>query len=339
MKSTDLLTRNHDLHFHSQISDGVHSVGEVVRYVSRWQKPAKWAGISDHSPKKAEQVDDYLKTLQSIQAELLKKSEITLLAGMELEWNPQSPEIAGEALDKLDYVISSYHGMNFSQTEEVESYFRLVARNKYSDIAGHPDKFLGKVDTKSIHWEDIFNNFYSHEILCEYNLTTPLRKEILDIAIHKTEVNFVISSDVHDFRSLATRRIIDAWSESLGGGFEVAKEYLDDLLRLECNPAQLIKYSKKYETKESLTSFQNKIYLRSKGVVTEKTLLDKDEAELFAILERAPECEIDKRFQIKRLERFSKLTHNRIISLLEVTEFKEKIKNGRLKRNNWLQSD
>ena len=120
----------------------------------------------------------------------------------------------------------------------------MVALHTYTDVVAHPDRFLGSVDTLSVNWENILNNFKSHEIVCEYNLTTPLRPEIMEIAMKRTNVNFVIGSDTHDFRSIAVRRIIDAWSESQGGGYEPAREYLLNLLRMDCSLKQLGTFSR-----------------------------------------------------------------------------------------------
>ena len=163
---------------------------------------------------------------------------------MELDWTPAGPTLAESALTGLDYALAAYHGKDFSTAAQVEKYFGFVSNHHYSDVIAHPDRFLGSVDTLSINWEHVFKIFKSHEINCEYNLTTPLRPEILAVAMERTDVNFIIGSDTHDFRSIAVRRIVDAWSESLGGGYELAREYLLGILKMECTRSQIITLSR-----------------------------------------------------------------------------------------------
>ena len=208
----------------------------------------------------------------------------------------------------------------------MENYFGFVSNHLYTDVVAHPDRFLGGVDTLSINWEQIFNNFKSHENICEYNLTTPLRPEILAVAMERTNVNFIIGSDTHDFRSIAVRRIIDAWSESLGGGYEIAREYLINLLKMACSRSQINTLSQLFSSSQLLDKLQSKVFLRSLNPRTNKRPLLNEENLLVNILESIPECSLDKDFLIHRFDRFSRLPEGRIKSLLNVNEFLSEIK-------------
>lgn len=332
MKPIELLSKNHDTHFHSQLSDSNHPVVEVARYVSRWQTAPKWAGLSDHSPQTGEQVRDYLNHLIPFRQELLEKNGITLLAGMELECSSAGIDLDKDALTGLDYGIASYHGISFSTPTEVEQHFSKISGELFADVIGHADKFLGKVDVLSINWEAIFHHFHKHSNLLEYNLTTPLQKEILDIAIQHSDVEFTISSDMHDFRDIATRRIVDAWSESLGGGYSASFQYLLEFLKLEFDSKVPIGLIAIFNTNARMNDFQKKVYLRSKGILNSTTLLNEEEDRLMSVLSKFPENEIDKDFISFRLERFSKVEPDRIVSLLPLQGFRNKLKAGRNRR-------
>ncbi len=326
MKPADILSRNHDIHMHSRdFSDGSHPVMDVVQFAARWQDSPRWVGLSDHSPQEEDQLLLYIHKLSSCKQELLDQEGITLLTGIELEWNSTGLVCGKLPLTGLDYVIAAYHGGKFSTAGQAEMYYELVTHHPYSDVIAHPDRFLGSVDTLSIGWEKVFNGCSSRAVICEYNLTTPLHPEILAIAIDNTDVNFVIATDTHDFRSLAVRRVIDAWSEMLGGGYEPAREYLISLLKMTCSAAQTRNLARLFETRQLLDGLQNKLYLRSLNSSENAILLAPEEERLIQTLEDFPECTIDKDFLFQRLDRFSSLPAERIVSLLKEGEFKNAV--------------
>ena len=192
----------------------------------------------------------------------------------------------------------------------------------------HPDRFLGIVDPLSIDWVSVFSSFESQKIACEYNLTTPLRAEIFSIALNQTGVNFVIGSDTHDFRSIGVRRIVDAWSESLGGGYDQSYKYLKSLIQLENSSAQVTTLVRLFETNEALDGFQHKLFLRSLGR-TGDIPLEKDEERLVTVLNKIPECDLDKAFLAQRLERFAGIAAERIQSTLSCDSFRHAMQQGR----------
>lgn len=334
MNPTPLLLRNHDIHLHSQeFSDGRHPARDVCRFAARWQHPPRYVGLSDHNPKDEATLPSYVKQVRGLRDELYESDGIDLLVGMELEWTPAGPVMNGATLADLDYVLVGYHGMNFSSAEQAEAYFGTVADFEYTDVVAHADRFLGSVDPLLIDWESVFNRFESRMIACEYNLTTPLRAEILAVALEQTGVNFIIGSDTHDFRNIGPRRIVDAWSESLGGGFDEAYEYLINLIRLENSPAQATTLAKLFETSAALHELQRRLYLRSlegAGSIP----LRKREEKLLGLLEKIPECDLDKAFLEQRLQRFGGVAVERITSTLPIEGFRDSIRQGRLLRRN-----
>lgn len=330
MDSAAILSRNHDLHMHSlEFSDGRHPAMDVARYAARWQEPPRWVGLSDHSPQTGEMLSAYVQGLSGARQQLLGEDGITLLTGMELEWGADGMAVKTLPLDVLDYVLAGYHAAAFTSPPQVERYFDLIAQHPFTDVAAHPDWFLGKVDTLAVRWEQVFNTLQSHAVLCEYNLTTPLHPEIFEIARTKTDVAFTIGSDTHYFYNPAYVRIINAWSESVGGGYEVSRDYLVNLLRVACSQEQTDRLAATFDTAQRLEDFQKKIFRFTLNAHPRNLTLEPEEGEVVRVLEGIPEGELDRQFQARRLERFTALPPERIVSLLSVQEFKAKIADGR----------
>lgn len=312
-----------------EFSDGRHPVMDVARFTARWQAPPRWVGLSDHSPQTDEKLNAYVQGLSGARQQLLAKDGITLLTGMELEWGADGMVVKTLPLDDLDYVLAGYHAAAFTSPQQVERYFDLIAQHPHTDVAAHPDWFLGKVDRLAVRWEDVFNTLQSHGVLCEYNFTTPLHPEIFEIARTKTDVAFTIGSDTHYFYNPAYVRIINAWSESVGGGYDVSREYLVSLLRVACSQEKTGRLAAVFDTAQRLEDFQKIIFRFTLNPNPKNLTLESEEGEVVRVLEVIPEGELDRQFQARRLERFTTLPPERIASLLGVQKFKSKIVAGR----------
>jgi len=365
MNASEILSKNHDLHLHSQrFSDSWHSIQDVVRHGILWQVPPYWVGLSDHSPRLEElvteeqadlvrrtspasapglyqRVDDllqrYIEEVRSTGASL-QPENIRLLLGLELEWCQEGPLATPAALSKLDYVIAAYHGRQFTSPGQVERFLYRVASHPYTDIVAHPDQFLGKFDIHECNWKEVFSQFAAHHVLCEYNLATPLSAECFAVARDESEVMFVIGSDTHDFRDLSTRRVREAWSESLGGGFETARKYLTALLSLACAASRVCELSSLYSDPKRLEALELKMYTRTRRFQPRDVPLSADESDLIRILDEIPDNSLDRDFIVQRFTRFSGLPPERIASLLPADRFLEFIMQGRLCRQALLQA-
>jgi len=333
MKSIDILTNNHDIHMHSRnFSDGAHDVADVVRYTSRWQREPRWVGFSDHSPGNNNQLFNYVAGINLVAEELIQKDQISILCGLELDYSENGAPSLELDTKRLDYVIAAYHKGNFSDSTQVDQYFLKCAECPACDVVAHPDRFLGPVDSLGIHWERIFDFFSEKHVLCEYNLTTPLRSEIFDIAFKHTDVRFAITSDTHNFHDIATTRIVNAWSESLAGNFDSGFEYLRNLLLINCKANQIEEFSELFVDESELHKLQYRLSISSVDPVTGKKGLTPEEQSLHDTLIRIPECELDQKFLLSRLERFSDMESNRIASLSSLEDFNQSLKLGRIVR-------
>ena len=346
MNPGELLSRNHDVHLHSsEFSDGWHTVDEVARYAARYQHFPRWAGISDHSleitrrqrstagtlkisPQAVGRISSYARKIHAYSLNL-EKEGIKLLAGIELEWQEAGPHAGMEALRELDYVISAYHGRRLSSSCETESFLHQVGSHPSTDILAHPSHFLGSLEANRVNWKSIFSHLAAHGVLCEYNLTTPLSAEIFEIAASQTGVQFVISSDTHDFRQLSITRISEAWSESLGGGFDLARRYLEDLISSQLKKQQLEEFAALFNTPEKLNLLETELYMHSRHDQPEKLPLSLPAQNMMILLDNIPPNQLDEEFQQHRLARFSTLPSERIASLLPAEQFLDVIRSGR----------
>lgn len=349
MNPDEILSRNHDVHLHSSnFSDGWHTVDEVARYAARFQNPPRWVGISDHSPdiisKQGKtspawessthayrRISAYARRINSY-GEILEKEGIRLLAGIELEWQEAAPLANLEEISELDYVISAYHGRRLSSSREIETFFQQVGSHPITDILAHPNHFLGSPDVNRANWKSIFSHLADHGVCCEYNLTTPLSEEIFEIAASQTKVQFVISSDTHDFRQLSTTRVSEAWSESLSGGFNLAYRYLKGLVSTKLKKQQSDDLTALFNTPEKLIDLEGELYQRSIHDRSVSRPLSRSEQDLIVLLESLPPNQLDEEFQQHRLARFSTLPPERIASLLPAEQFLEVVRAGRAHR-------
>ncbi len=121
----------HDVHTHTIYSDGVGEVGEVVTEAER--KGLKLLGVSDHSHYLTERsIKKYLREIREWNGE----SEVTVLAGIEVNITSSGIDISPWAASKFDYVIASVH----EWLEAPSQYIGLVKMaflNEDVDVIGH----------------------------------------------------------------------------------------------------------------------------------------------------------------------------------------------------------
>lgn len=362
MNGREILAHNHDLHMHTRhFSDGWHPVEEIIAFGLRWLEDEPWVGISEHSPllehviraagdthwqrtareirlvekpvspriqnQIDRQVHDYLEIGREWQHQHRAKRQTSLLIGLEADWTAQGCLVGKETLSALDYVLMAYHGRAFSDPEQVKRFLFGVIRHPYCDILAHPDASLGPTGLEASAWRDLFQEMEQRGVLCEYNLTTPLRDEILDIALADSGVQFVIGSDIHDFRQKSTRRIMDAWSESKGGGFPEAYEYLRGFLQKSADDA--LKLVSLFDTPEKLTVLEEKVYRSRRRNQPEVIHFSEEESRLLEILDRVEDPRRDRSFLSGRLERFSGMDIGRLASVWPLERFLETLREGR----------
>jgi hypothetical protein len=202
----------------------------------------------------------------------------------------------------------------------------------FTDILAHPDAYLGNFDARRCNWKKVFKKMEERGILCEYNLTSPLVPDIFNLATEQSGLIFAITSDIHDFRECSTRRLMDAWSESCAGGFQIAFDYLRNILSGSYSGLELDELIDRFSTHEKLSEIENRVYLCSRGNRTNPTILDETEKKIFQGLNNFPFGQPDRNFLLNRLKRFIHVPAERIATILPINSFVDLIHSGREKR-------
>lgn len=360
MEAAELVVHNHDVHLHTKHhSDGWHTFEEVAAYALRWLQGDPWVGVSDHSPllenvlaarwpaaepntcqaiagqirrsslamrPTVQQAIDsgvrrYVAEARRAQQRIRETLNATLLVGLEVDCYLQGPSVTNGQLASVDYVLMAYHGRHIRDGAQAERFLVELIQHPFADVLAHPDTFLGPFDIHSCDWGGIFQQMAHFGVLCEYNLTTPLPQDLLETARDESLVQFVIGSDLHDFRKLSTRRIMDAWGESEGGGFELARDYLMAFLRRRCSRADLERCQALFDTRRKLAALESKIYARGRRFNAFDLPLSEAERRLLECLDAEWDDALDRQFLEARLRRFSSLPAERIVSTMAAEEF------------------
>lgn len=338
MEPEEILRRHHDIHLHTrEFSDGWHSIEEVVEYGARWLEAEPWLGISDHAPRlddsrRTDNIRRYIDNASAWKERISNKYGLELLVGLEVDWEGDRPGIDAELLDRLDFVLMAYHGSRLSSVSQAERMLEQMINHPCTDIMAHPGRFLGDFDAVRCDWERLFQLMADRGVLCEYNLTTPLWAGVLDMAVNCSGLGFVIGSDTHDFRRRSVRRIMDAWGEAEGGGFDAAFRYLAGLLNCTCPESERAGMLHLFDTPDRLAHLENSIYERCRRIDPVDADLDPRQVRLLDYLD-VPATDLpDRRFLVKRLERFAPMPARRIVTSLSAHRFRQAIRQNRRRR-------
>lgn len=274
----------------------------------------------------------YKKDVSRIKSMLETDFRIQMLAGLEMEWFLDGIPVADDLLRQFDFVLMAYHGRQLSNPQDAEKLLHNMIDHTCTDVIAHPDAFLGDFDSRRCDWQTIFNRMEEREIICEYNLTSPLAPELFDVANTYSDVRFAISSDIHDFRDVSTRRLNDAWSESCAGGFDIAFDYLYNIMSVCYSGFELDELVNLFSTPEKLSKLEHRVYFKSRGDQIHLINFDETEKNLFLSLRAVPFGQPDRDFLLKRLHRFIDLPSERIATILPISSFIELIHSARAKR-------
>ncbi|MDI6861545.1 MAG: PHP domain-containing protein [Caldisericia bacterium] len=192
-----------DLHVHSNFSDGISSIYELVKYAV--EQGYEYIGITDHT--------EDLKVAKGMRREKIleerleiKRVEklfpnIKILFGVEANIRIDgSIDIDEDILKELDYVIGSIH-YNFNETKEVNMKRYINAMNNpYITIIGHPSgRKIGERKEMNIDWKKFFIEAERTKTFIEINSTLDRLDLSSSLAFEANKYNiyFSISSDAH----------------------------------------------------------------------------------------------------------------------------------------------
>lgn len=369
-----ILAGNHDVHLHSLLSDGWHSVEDVAGFALRWLEADRWVGLSDHSPSLLEAIracqptgaacapnllarqilcsspagypsvqraiDDkaraYVRAAGTDRRRVRARHNASLLIGMEVEWCIEGPAVSPEVLDSLDYAIAGYHARGLADAVQAERFLRRVIRHAHTDVIAHPDRFLGGFDVRQCNWTALFEDMARCHVLCEYNLTTPLPDDLLALGLAVPDLHFVIGSDTHDFRRRGHRRVMDAWAESEAGRFAPARAFLDTFLPPERDGGNPAQAL--YHSPGALAALESRIWDGTRRVDPIDQPPSPEERELLDRLDRDASETRDREFLAARLARFTAIPPERLASLLPEDDFRALILRNRSLRRKHARS-
>lgn len=192
-----------DLHIHTNYSDGISSIYEIVRESK--EIGYKYIGISDHAEdlKFAKGLTEKRIYKERLEIRKIEKqfNDLKIFFGIEANIrNDGSIDVNEYILKDLDFVVASVH-YNFN--EDMKSNMKRlikVVRNPYVTIIGHPSgrKISERVEMK-LDWDVFFNEVKNSNTILEIN-SSPDRLDLYSNKIYenkKYDVLYAINSDCH----------------------------------------------------------------------------------------------------------------------------------------------
>ncbi len=198
-----------DLHVHTNLSDGVNTLPEMVERAAT--RGYNYLGISDHSPSLINRgkyeilglIESFRNTIEQINS---SQDGIRVLFGYEVNILVDGKlSLTDDVLEKLDYVVASVHTA-FEQSRDVATQRLLCAiRNPLVTVIGHPSgRLLNERQPLDLDWDRVFDACVEHQKILEIN-SQPNRLDLPDDLVYtaqKKGISFLISSDAHSVDSL-----------------------------------------------------------------------------------------------------------------------------------------
>lgn len=197
-----------DLHLHSNWSDGVLGIEEMI-HAAR-SKGYQYLALTDHSQS--------LKIAGGLSLERLNKqialvrklnkkfSDFRILAGTEVDIKSDgSLDFPDKLLSKLDIVVAAIHG-GFKQTQEqLTSRITRAMENKYVNIIAHPSgRLLDQREAYDLDMEAVLAKAKETSTFMEIS-AFPNRLDLADVNCRRAKelgVKMAISTDAHDLKHI-----------------------------------------------------------------------------------------------------------------------------------------
>jgi DNA polymerase (family 10) len=193
-----------DLHIHSEWSDGVLSIEEIVKEAIN--RKYEYVAITDHSPSSrianglsVERLYDKLEEIDKLRQKF--KGKITILSGSEVDIkNDGSLDYSDDVLNDLDVVLAAIHA-GFKQDEPIIT-GRIVdaLSNRYVHILAHPTgRMIGIREPYKVNMEKILETAKKYNKILEINAQI-MRLDLNDIYTReavKEGIKLSIATDTH----------------------------------------------------------------------------------------------------------------------------------------------
>ncbi|MCM8787170.1 MAG: DNA polymerase/3'-5' exonuclease PolX [Candidatus Omnitrophica bacterium] len=231
-----------DLHIHSNYSDGLASISQLVSKAEEFGY--KYIAICDHSRSlkvaRGLSEKDVYKKLEEIR-KINKNSKVYVLFGAEVDIDSDGNlDYKDELLKEFDIVIAAIHTGFKQSKEQITKRIISACKNKYVSIIAHPTgKLWGVREPYAIDLEEILKVAYDYKVGLEINCY-PQRLDLNDLDAMKAKnfkVKLSLGTDSHRLEHL----------KSIAFGIDVSQRaWLEKNDILNCmEPDELFKWLKK----------------------------------------------------------------------------------------------
>ncbi|MEW6423485.1 MAG: DNA polymerase/3'-5' exonuclease PolX [Bacillota bacterium] len=197
-----------DLHIHTNWSDGVNSLEQIIDYARK--KGYRYIAITDHSPSlkiarglSLEQLKEQRKLIEKMNE---KYDDIRIFSGLEVDILPQGGlDCPPEILAQLDVVIASVHTSFRQDRRTMTERILSAVRNEYVDIIGHlTGRLIGQREAYLVDVEKILAAARDYGKFMEIN-SSPDRLDLSEEHARLAKeygLKMVINTDAHDLRRM-----------------------------------------------------------------------------------------------------------------------------------------
>ena len=192
-----------DLHVHSNHSDGMNSIEEMVRAAE--ERGLKYVGITDHSKSEyvAHGMDDakFMKHIDYIEALSKRFEGVRVLVGAEVDiLKDGSLDLGDKVMDRLDYAIGSVHTSLGMDSKSMTKRISKALESGRVDILGHPtERIINGRKGIEFDFDEIAAKAAENGIAMEID-SFPERLDLNDeniLRAHGGGVKFAIDTDSH----------------------------------------------------------------------------------------------------------------------------------------------
>lgn len=202
-----------DLHSHTEASDGVASIEEMVQAAQ--QQGLTYLAITDHSQRVAiaQGLDPQRLLAQWRQIDQLNQAlgpDFTILKGVECDILEQGGmDLPDEVLARADWVLASIHFGQRQPSQQINARLLQALENPWVSAIAHPTgRLINQRPAYEVDTDTLFAAAAEHGKMLELN-ANPWRLDLDDVlcaAAKERGIPIVINSDAHRPAALATLR-------------------------------------------------------------------------------------------------------------------------------------
>ena len=197
-----------DLHLHSDWSDGVNSIEEIVGRAA--EMDYEYIAITDHSRSlgiarglSVERLGDQEKYLRALNE---KTAGIEILSGIEADILSNGDlDYPDEVLAARDIVVASVHSGFRQDREKITGRVISAMKNSHVDIVAHPTgRLIGRREPYAIDMEEVFAAAVKYGTALEIN-ASPDRLDLSDRYVRRAAelgIRISINTDAHDINRM-----------------------------------------------------------------------------------------------------------------------------------------